>query len=156
MNKLRYDTAMVVFQEIPDEVTLAINITNCPHKCMNCHSPHLREDSGTELTREKWRLLIDANPHITCVCFMGGDAQHELIRELALWSAAIFPYLKLGFYSGNETLNPRLTEVLDYYKVGPYIEELGPLNSRSTNQQLFAHRDGLLFDITYKFWKGIK
>ena len=156
MSKLKYYDSLVVFQEIPDEITLAINITNCPHRCEGCHSPHLREDIGEELTREKLRLLVDANPHITCICFMGGDAQHEEIRELCLQSAAIFPSLKLGFYSGNETLNPRLVDVLDYYKIGPYIEARGPLNSPSTNQSLFENRGGLLFDITYKFWKEVK
>ena len=42
---------------------------------------------------------------------MGGDAQHEEIRELCLQSAAIFPSLKLGFILVVKTLNPRLVDV---------------------------------------------
>ena len=45
---LKYYNAMVVFEEIPDEITLAINITNCPCHCVGCHSKFLWEDVGTE------------------------------------------------------------------------------------------------------------
>ena len=45
----------------------------------------------------------------------------------------------------------------DYIKMGPYIEELGPLTSRTTNQRLYEikHKpqDNELIDITHKFWK---
>lgn len=36
----------IVFQEVPGEVSLALNISNCPFKCEGCHSPHLRENIG--------------------------------------------------------------------------------------------------------------
>ena len=55
---LKYFDKAIVFQEIPDEVSLAINITNCPHRCKNCHSPYLRENIGTELTYEELDLLL--------------------------------------------------------------------------------------------------
>jgi len=38
---LKYTTAQVVFSEIPDEITLAINLSNCPIHCPNCHSKEL-------------------------------------------------------------------------------------------------------------------
>ena len=50
----------------------------------------------------------------------------------------------------------------NYVKLGPYIEELGPLNSKTTNQRFYkvesvGYEDGTtgyeLNDITYKFWK---
>lgn len=43
---LKYVDARVVFQEIPDEITLAINISNCPCHCKGCHSQYLAEDIG--------------------------------------------------------------------------------------------------------------
>ena len=52
---------MVVFEEIPDEITLAINITNCPCKCPGCHSKFLWDDNGTELTVEVLHKLIKEN-----------------------------------------------------------------------------------------------
>ena len=49
---LRYVDYDIVFQEIPDEVTLAINLSNCPNRCKGCHSPHLLENVGESLTEE--------------------------------------------------------------------------------------------------------
>ena len=43
---LKYVDAKVVFAEVPDEVTLAINISNCPCHCEGCHSSYLAEDIG--------------------------------------------------------------------------------------------------------------
>ena len=47
---LKFVGTDIVFQEFPDEVTLAINISNCPCRCPGCHSPFLWKDTGTELT----------------------------------------------------------------------------------------------------------
>ena len=39
MNKtLKYVNTQEVFQEFPDEITLAINISKCPCHCRGCHS----------------------------------------------------------------------------------------------------------------------
>ena len=46
---LKYANTDIVFQEIPDEVTLAINITNCPCHCPGFHSHYLWEDIGLPL-----------------------------------------------------------------------------------------------------------
>ena len=83
MIKYKEDTVQVVFEEIPDEVTLAIEITNCPGQCVGCHSPWLRDDIGEELTKEKLFELIDANKGITCVCFMGEGKDQEALKSLA-------------------------------------------------------------------------
>ena len=40
----------VVMEEIPDKVTLAVDISNCTGLCEGCHSPFLRTDIGLELT----------------------------------------------------------------------------------------------------------
>ena len=37
---LKYANFDIVFQEVPDEVTLAINISNCPNQCVGCHSKY--------------------------------------------------------------------------------------------------------------------
>ena len=55
---IKYYNSMVVFEEIPNEITLAINITNCPCHCKGCHSKFLWEDIGTELTFEELDRLI--------------------------------------------------------------------------------------------------
>ena len=40
----------VVMEEIPDMVTLAVDISNCTGLCEGCHSPFLRKDVGVEVT----------------------------------------------------------------------------------------------------------
>ena len=58
---IKYVDTKVVFQEYPDEITLAINISNCPYHCPECHSSYLAEDIGTELTNEEVDKLIANN-----------------------------------------------------------------------------------------------
>ena len=56
---IRYYNFDIVFAEIPDEVTLAINITGCPYRCEGCHSPHLREDRGERLDADALAALLE-------------------------------------------------------------------------------------------------
>ena len=41
---LKYVNCDIVFQEVPNEVALAINISGCPCHCPGCHSPYLWQD----------------------------------------------------------------------------------------------------------------
>ena len=156
---IKYYNAMVVFEEIPDEITLAINITNCPCHCKGCHSKFLWEDIGTELTFEELERLIEKNSGITCVCFMGGDANPKEVNDLAqkiIMSPKYFKWLKLAWYSGMDEISDDVDMIyFNYIKIGHYDEKLGGLNKETTNQRLykisFDKED--LEDITYKFWK---
>lgn len=77
---LKYYNYDIVFQEYPDEVTLAINLTMCPNRCVGCHSAYLREDIGEELTHERLTALIDSyDGTITCVGIQGGDNDPEAV-----------------------------------------------------------------------------
>lgn len=55
---LKYIETAVVFSEIPDEISLDINITNCPYRCPGCHSAYLQQDIGSDLTTDKIDELI--------------------------------------------------------------------------------------------------
>lgn len=158
---MKYYNYDVVFQEIPDETTLAINLSNCPCKCPGCHSKFLWEDVGTDLTIEEYERILSAiATDITCVCFMGGDANPIFIQRLAEYTFLQYPRLKVGWYTGRQELpSPTFLEVLDYIKVGPYIKELGGLRSRDTNQRMYkVHHPTMIItqleDITSKFWKS--
>jgi anaerobic ribonucleoside-triphosphate reductase activating protein len=152
---------MVVFREIPDEVTLAINITGCPCHCKGCHSPFLWEDTGTELTFEELDRLIYDNKGISCVCFMGGDREPEYINELAkhMTKNPEFDNTVIAWYSGRDELSDKINLLyFEYIKLGRYVEELGGLDHETTNQRLYRvvpgkeHEDHLE-DITSRFWK---
>lgn len=153
---LKYVDTLVSFQEIPDEISLCINISNCPNNCPRCHSAYLKDDIGTPLTyTELMRILKDIRG-ITCVCFMGGDKEPWEIQRLAQFVKE--KGLKVAWYSGKQELHEdiRLAN-FDYVKLGPYIEELGPLTSRTTNQVMYkidhlADRP-FVVDITSRFWK---
>lgn len=80
---------------------------------------------------------------------MGGDANHKDIIALCDYIHSLG--LKTAMYSGDDTIDLDLVNKLDYYKVGSYQEELGPLDSPATNQRLYRVVDGELKDITYWF-----
>lgn len=151
---LKYVDTKVVFAEIPDEVTLAINISNCPCQCKGCHSSYLAQDIGEPLDLQHLTNLIDSNKGITCVCIMGGDANPSEVDDIAQDIKEYYPELKVGWYSGRQELSKDIDLCnFDAIKLGPYIEEFGPLNSKTTNQRFYKVSDGELVDITSKFWK---
>ena len=155
---IKYVETQVTFSEIPDEITLCINLSNCPHKCKDCHSPYLQEDVGEELTVNRLQELIDNNKGITCVCFMGGDCDIPQLLTLAesVKSRKDFTY-KVGWYSGLE-FQPMWDRpsavVFDYIKTGPYMQDRGPLNSPTTNQRMWKKTGIIWENITYKFWRN--
>lgn len=152
---LKYVNTGVVFQEIPDEVTLSINISNCPCRCPGCHSKYLWGDIGSELTSD----VIDGfvrqyGSDITCLCFMGGDAEPCAVNTLAQHIRKSHPGMKVAWYSGRQRVSSQIDRLLfDYIKVGPYLQHLGALDSPKTNQHLYKiEKDGFI-DITSRFWK---
>ena len=150
---LKYVDAKVVFAEVPDEVTLAINISNCPCQCKGCHSSYLAQDIGTELTFNEVRKLIKKNSGISCIAFMGGDSEPKRIDALASFVTNHYQ-LKVAWYSGRQELSKEIDlQNFDFIKLGPYIEELGPLNSKNTNQRFYKVNGKELTDITSKFYK---
>ena len=159
MIKYKPDTTQIVFEEVPDEVSLAIEITNCQGHCVGCHSPWLREDIGEELTPDKLFGLIEKNKGITCVCFMGEGKDPEALKRLAMDIHTSYPHLKTALYSGREEVEKDYDLYFNYIKVGPYIPEKKALNFETTNQRLYrieAHLDdggSKRIDITNKFWK---
>lgn len=153
---IKYKDYYIVFEEIPDKVTLAVNITNCQNRCVGCHSPELRENIGTELTKEEIDKMIKENDGINCFLFMGEGNDKEALLELAKYVKDNYN-IDVALYSGRESVEEKLFYVFDFVKIGPYIEEFGPLNKKTTNQRLYhSIHDGAgftLYDITNKFWK---
>ena len=153
MEMLKYVETAVTFGEIPDEITLAINISGCPCNCKNCHSSYLAQDIGEPLDLQHLTNLIDINKGITCVCIMGGDANPSEVDDIAQDIKEYHPELKVGWYSGRQELSNNIELCnFDYIKLGPYKEEFGPLNSRTTNQRLYQIKNCKMLDITPRFW----
>jgi len=153
---LRFASYDIVFQEVPDEVTLAINLSNCPNRCKGCHSPYLMEDIGNILDHHALDILLDKyGKAITCVCLMGGDAFPKEVEELVGYiHDTTNKQIKTGWYSGKAVLPKGCSlEHFDYIKLGPYIEHLGGLDSSTTNQRFYRVSNGMMVDYTIRFQK---
>lgn len=152
---LKYLNTQVTFAEVPDEITLCINITGCKNGCKNCHSSYLAQDIGKPLNKSSLSELIEGNKGVSCVSFMGGDSDAIHLVALASW-VKTHAHLKVAWYSGRQELAgivARQLQWFDFIKLGPYKEEFGPLNSRTTNQRFYKVNGKELVDITNKFWK---
>ncbi|NLO69496.1 MAG: anaerobic ribonucleoside-triphosphate reductase activating protein [Porphyromonadaceae bacterium] len=148
---LKYVNTEIVFREIPDEITLAINLSNCPHRCIGCHSPYLQQDLGEELNETSLVELIGKyEKSVTCICFMGGDAAPREVCRLARfvrlqWNCK----LKTAWYSGCRKIPETVSaENFNFIKLGAYVAKLGGLNVASTNQRLYKIHNGVFNDIT--------
>ena len=152
---LKYVDTDIVFQELPDEVTLAVNLSGCPCRCPGCHSKHLWADGGEVLDGAAVDcLLARQRQEVTCLSLMGGDAQPQEVNRLACWLREHHPKLKIAWWSGRSLLSPLVQLAnFDYIKLGPYLRHLGPLRSRTTNQRLYRVEGGALHDITSRFWR---
>ncbi len=129
----------IVFQEVPGEVTLALNLSACPNRCPGCHSPHLREEVGESLDDELLDgLLTHYGVTVSCIAFMGGDGDPaEVDRLAALIKSST--NLKTAWYSGREMLSPAVRlENFDFIKLGPYDPQKGGLSSPDTNQRFYC------------------
>ena len=104
----------IVFSEIPEEVTLAINISGCLNNCPGCHSPYLREDIGDELTSDILEDLITKNSGISCVCFMGEGKDKEALLSLAHEIKQVYPNLHIALYSGRCEVESEFDNYFDY------------------------------------------
>ncbi len=136
------------------EIALAINISGCPCHCPGCHSSFLAADKGEMLTCEVVEKLIEeADSSISCIGFMGGDADPACINMLASHVRTKFPKLKVGWYSGRTMIASDIQlSNFDYIKIGPYLKHLGGLKSKRTNQKMFnINSSGEMIDITYRF-----
>ena len=159
---LKYTNVKVVFAEVPNEITLAIELSNCPYHCPACHSKELWEDIGTPLRIGKLCDLVTENKGITCICFMGGDSDLEELYNIFRFCPLLFKDLKIGWYTGRDKIPIGMPEI-DYIKIGPYKEECGPINNPSTNQRFYMNGRvmnkmsayaGSYYDRTDLFWKN--
>ena len=138
----------IVLEEIPDRVTLAVEISNCRGSCPGCHSPFLKEDLGVELTPAAVDKLIGDNFGVNCFLLLGEGKDVQALLGIAEHLRRHYPEIERAVYSGRPEVEPEVRAAFDYVKVGPYVEALGPLNEPTTNQRLYYHGE----DITSRFW----
>jgi len=154
---LKYADTAITFAEFPNEISLCINISNCPCKCSGCHSSYLSQDIGEVLSMGRLKELIDKNEGITCIGFMGGDSDSKEINNLAHWVRVNYPLLHIGWYSGKQLLPDDVIDIdnFDWIKLGPYMKQFGPLTNPNTNQKFYKidRENHIMIWCTNLFWK---
>ena len=137
---MNFATFDIVFQEVPGEITLSFTMTGCQLACKGCHSSYLwNPKNGNELTDA---ILVDTITRyaglITTVLFLGGEwDEPRLIELLCLCEQHS---LHTALYTGLTDVSCALRQHLTYLKVGPWIADLGGLNSPITNQTMIDLR----------------
>lgn len=149
---MKFVNVDVVFQEVPDEISLCFTISGCTLKCKGCHSTYLWFDVGQELTEDVLiQHLTKYTGMITNIIFMGGEWESDNLLKL-LKLCKNYKY-KTTLYTGLDLseVPSNLMEYLDYLKVGRWVEELGGLDKKTTNQKFYKLPE--LENLTYKFHK---
>lgn len=153
---LYYTEICISPHEVPGEESICIYISGCTNKCKNCHYPELQlPDYGDVLGKRLNDIISLYISQASCVCFLGeGKGCQEEIEELVKYAKYVHQKgLKTCLYSGRDTVIERWMSAFDYIKLGSYHEELGALDSKSTNQHLYRKSsNGDYEDITYMFW----
>lgn len=127
-------TPSVVFQEVPNEISLCFSITGCKVGCKGCHSTELwHEDNGIRLSNTSFtQWLKKYQGLISCVVFFGGEWQpNALIEKLLI---AKNHGLKTCLYSGEKHIDISISQHLNFLKTGAWNQSLGGLDSPTTNQ----------------------
>lgn len=136
---LNFLSEEIVFQEVPDEVSLSYLITGCPLRCKGCHSKDSwNKNLGTALTANYLEERIkNYQGLISCLLFMGGEWEADYLEQLLIIGKK--NGLKTCLYTGLELeeVPKNLIKHLDFLKTGRWIEHLGGLDSPTTNQRFF-------------------
>ena len=134
---LKYANYDIVFQEVPNEMSLAVSISGCQIRCSGCHSRYLWEDKGEVLSIFAIEQLLKLEDGVTCLLLMGGEHDIDTLVEIFMH---FHRKIKTAWYCGLDMI-PKdklgIVQYLDFLKVGHFDMELGGLSSPTTNQRLY-------------------
>lgn len=154
MDQIRFFSEQVVWQEVPNETSLAFLICGCPLKCKGCHSAESWKTTSGQILTENYLIhkLKQYQGLLSCVLFMGGEWHADQL--LALLKCVKAERLNTCLYTGLEydEVPTNLLGELTYIKTGRWIAERGGLNSLTTNQRFIDLRTGE--NLNHLFIKG--
>jgi len=134
---IKFTETDITFKEVPGKICRCFSISNCGLHCKNCHSPELQGDNGDELDENLLLDFLNKDKRlVNCYVFLGeGNDKEALRKSLDLCKKE---GMETCIYSGKDEFDLQtFFGVLDYIKLGPYIEELGGLDNPNTNQRLY-------------------
>ena len=150
----------ITLAEMPNYISFYIQLANCNIKCEGCHSKYLWK----KIARTDIECIIEsvkkAKEQGADMCIIFGDINNDITEnDFVFLLKEIHKYLPICVYSGAPNSLRALgsmtnTDLIDYIKLGSYIDRCGGLNKRTTNQRMYKVDSGELVDITGKlFWK---
>jgi len=137
-NEFNCLTPSIVFQEVPNEISLCFSITGCKVGCKGCHSTELWDErNGITLNNANFTYWLKKYQGlISCVVFFGGEWQPQALIEKLIIAKNY--NLKTCLYSGEEAgekhIDINISQHLNFLKTGKWQAELGGLDSITTNQ----------------------
>jgi anaerobic ribonucleoside-triphosphate reductase activating protein len=140
----------VLFQEVPDHISLCFTITGCPVRCKGCHSKDTwPSTAGTHLSDERFnRYLTQYSQYVSCVLFFGGEWCLEALCSKL--KKARESGMSTCLYTGLNDVPDTLKSLLTYIKTGPYIRTLGGLENPNTNQRFIELANGQVLNIKFQ------
>ena len=141
-NKMRSWPPQVVFQEVPDHISLSFTVSGCPLKCDGCHSQDTWAiESGETLTDESFVAHLNTyRGLVSCIVFFGGEWWPDcLVNKLKTAQSMGF---KTCLYSGFERVPNRIKKHLDFIKLGAFQSDRGGLTNPDTNQTFIDLNSG--------------
>ena len=141
---LKFYNRQVVFQEVPNEISVSFSLAGCKQNCPGCSwKEAVKHLSEQNLTDDYYYKTLDKYKNLaSCILFFGGEwNQSELAKRLKEAKNAGY---KTCLYTGVEKpqLQNEVIQELDYLKTGRYVEKLGALNSPYTNQKFINVKTG--------------
>jgi len=140
---LYYNSLQEVYQEVPGEISLAIGVSGCPLNCKGCHSAFTHNKKlGEKLTEEVLERVFQRHKYLTTVLFYGGEWQ--ILELIVLIDFIKRKGLKVALYTGYDFtfFNQAFLKKIDFIKTGAWKEDLGGLNSKTTNQRFYSLNEG--------------
>ena len=124
----------ITLSDVPNEIALSFCVAGCPLFCKGCswNATPDKNEYDFDIKQE-----IDKEPLVTCINFFGGEwLEDELVDYLKYAkekkkATCLYTGLTLDEMKAQ---HPLIIPLLDYLKVGRWVEQLGGLDNPNTNQ----------------------
>ena len=143
----------VVFQEVPNEISLSFAIAGCSNNCKNCSWKNIKMQQKPLSATVFENYLKKYQGLVSCVVFLGGEWKPKVLIN-RLKKAKEYGF-KTCLYTGKNDVSEDIKKYLDYLKTGPYIEELGGLTSEKTNQKFIDVITGKILNNYFRHCEAI-
>lgn len=162
----------LTFNEVPDKLAVYFSLGDCGKHCKGCHSPELWEPiEGAPMVVFLKIAEKAVEQGAGAICVLGGTDCNSYTRsELVMFLQQLSDIAPTCLYSGSDDIiemqRIATSGNCTWLKTGSYKEELGGLQSHTTNQRFFKREqrqhidyrnreysvENFWLDITEYFW----